>query len=98
MPILGDLLYRAVDGVFAVDSKQRIIYWDPGCEELFNRSAKWVLGRPCCDVMRGVNPASGTPFCKQGCHVADLANGGVAPKCFPIQTTINNDEKPLTFS
>jgi len=98
MPILGDLLFRAVDGAFAVDAKQRIIYWDPGCEELFNRSAKKVLGRTCCEVMRGVSPVSGELFCGENCHVAQLANGGVAPKAFSIQTKADDHDEPLTLS
>ena len=98
MPILGDLLFRAVDGVFAVDAKQRIIYWDPGCEELFNRPAKKVLGRTCCGVMRGVSPVSGELFCGENCHVAQLANGGLAPKSFSIQTKADNNDEPMTLS
>jgi len=92
MPTLGDLLYSAVDGAYAVDSMQRIIYWDPGCEELFGRSSKWVLGRPCCDVMRGLNPVTGASFCRRGCCVAQMANGKAsdAPKSFSIQV---NDDK-----
>ena len=98
MPILGDLLFRAVDGVFAVDAKQRIIYWDPGCEELFNRPAKKVLGRTCCGVMRGVSPVSGELFCGENCHVAQLANGGLAPKSFSIQAKADNNDEPMTLS
>jgi DNA-binding CsgD family transcriptional regulator len=98
MPILGDLLFRAVDGAFAVDAKQRIIYWDAGCEELFNRPAKKVLGRTCCAVMRGVSPVSGELFCGENCHVAQLANGGNAPKSFSIQTKADNSDEPMTLS
>lgn len=86
MPTVGDLFYRAVDAAFAVDGQQRIIYWDPGCEELFDRSSDWVLGRPCCDVIRGVSPVNGVPFCKEGCSVANLAKGGDGPKSFPLQS------------
>lgn len=99
MPTLGDLFLRAVDGAFAVDAKQRIIYWDPGCEKLFNRSSQWVLGRLCCDVMRGINPATGDLFCGQGCHIAQLTKGDSdAPKSFSIQTRTAVDDEPITLS
>lgn len=87
MPTLGDLLYSAVDGAYAVDANQRIIYWDPGCEEMFGHSSNWVLGRPCCDVMCGKNPATDAPFCKKGCSVAKMASGEAnqAPNSFAIK-------------
>lgn len=88
MPTLGDLLYSAVDGAYAVDANQRIIYWDPGCEELFGHSSNWVLGRPCCDVMCGKNPATGAAFCKRDCSVAKMASGEAnnAPNTFSIKS------------
>ena len=95
MPTLGDLLYSSVDGAYAVDAKQRIIYWDPGCEELFGRSSKWVLGRPCCDVMCGLNPITGAKFCQRDCCVAKMASGNAssAPKSFSIKTNDNKGEE-----
>jgi DNA-binding CsgD family transcriptional regulator len=95
MPTLGDLLYGAVDGAYAVDARQRIIYWDAGCEELFGRSSNWVLGRPCCDVICGHNPVTDAQFCKRGCCVANMASGKAtdAPKSFSIKTNDNKGEK-----
>lgn len=95
MPTLVDLLYSAADGAYAVDAKQRIIYWDPGCEELFGRSSKWVLGRPCCDVMCGLNPVTGTKFCRRDCCVAKMASGNTsnAPKSFSIKVKDSKGEE-----
>ena len=89
MPTLGDLLYGAVDGAYAVDARQRIIYWDAGCEELFGRTSSWVLGRPCCDVICGCNPVTDKQFCKRDCGVANMASGKAtdAPKSFSIKTS-----------
>lgn len=97
MSTLEEILYRTVDGVFAVDAKQRIIFWDPGCEELFGRSSQWVLGRPCNDVLCGRIPSSGSPFCRPDCCVAQLSKGADAPNRFTIQTNDGND-RPLTLS
>ncbi|WP_455204793.1 LuxR C-terminal-related transcriptional regulator [Kaarinaea lacus] len=85
MPTLKDLFYSASDGVFAIDRKQRIIYWDAGCEELFGHSSNWVLGRPCCDVMQGCHPVSEKEMCSKDCCVAALSTGtGNAPKTFQL--------------
>jgi len=97
MSTLDDILYNAVDGAFAVDAKQRIIFWNPGCEELFERSSQCILGRPCNDVMRGCNPLTGTAFCRPDCCVAKLCKGGDAPNKFTIQTN-DGDSQPLTLS
>lgn len=96
MPTIKDLFYSAADGVFAIDRKQRIIYWDPGCEELFGISSNWVLGRPCNDVLKGCNPVSNKEFCSKDCCVAKLSNGvGPAPKSFKMKIE-REVEKPIT--
>jgi DNA-binding CsgD family transcriptional regulator len=92
-----NILYSAVDGVFAVDAKQRIIFWNPGCEELFDRSSQWVLGRPCNDVVCGRTLSSGAMFCRPNCRVARLSSGGDGPNRFSIQTNDGNN-RPLRFS
>lgn len=97
MPTFEDIMYQTVDGVFAVDAKQRIIFWDPGCEELFDRSSQWVLGRPCYEVICGKNRVNGEDFCKPDCPVAKLANGGGAPNHFSIKT-IDGEDKPINVS
>lgn len=97
MPVLEEIMYQTVDGVFAIDSRQRIIFWNRGCEELFGRSSQWVLGRPCCDVVCGKNPASGLDFCQPDCCVAKISRGGDAPNRFAIESK-GGDGKPLTLS
>lgn len=97
MSTLEDILYSAVDGVFAVDATQRIIFWNPGCEELFERSSQSILGRPCNDVLCGRNPSSGATFCRPNCCVAKLCQGGDAPNKFKIKTQ-GGDGKSLILS
>ena len=95
MPTLKELFYSASDGVFAIDRRQRIIYWDAGCEELFGYSSNWVLGRPCCDVMQGCHPVTEKSMCQRGCDVAELHTGvGEAPKTFQLKIK-NADGKPI---
>jgi PAS domain-containing protein len=91
VPTLKDLFYSASDGVFVIDRKQRSIYWDAGCEELFDYSSNWVLGRPCYDVMQGCHPVTGKSMCHRDCDVAGLCTGsGDAPKTFQLK--INNTD------
>ncbi|MDH5445654.1 MAG: LuxR C-terminal-related transcriptional regulator [Gammaproteobacteria bacterium] len=97
MPTLEDILYKTVDGVFAVDGKQRIIFWDPGCEELFDRSSHWVLGRPCHEVICGRNRINSTEFCKPDCPVAKLSQRDKAPNNFSIKTK-DGEGKPIDLS
>ena len=97
MPTIEDILYHTVDGVFAVDAKQRIIFWDPGCEELFDRSSQWVLGRPCHEVICGKKQVSGQAFCQPGCCIACKPTDVDVPNNFTIQTSMSNDQ-PLTLS
>ena len=97
MPTLEDILYHTVDGVFAVDAGQRIIFWDPGCEELFDRSSQWVLGRPCHEVICGKNRVTNTNFCTPECPVALLASGGKAPNHFSIKT-LDGTGNPINLS
>jgi len=92
MSTLEDVLYNTVDGVFAVDSKQRIIFWDPGCEELFDRSSQWVLGRPCNEVICGKTKISGEAFCQPNCCIAQTPTDVDVPNNFSIQTSDGDGE------
>lgn len=91
MSNLADLLFRTVDGVFAVDAKQQIIFWNPGCAQLFGRSAETALGRLCSEVVRGKDSVD-QPVCGGDCCVAQLTNGGLGPTNFPMRIRDNNDE------
>lgn len=96
MPTIKELFYSAADGVFAIDRRQRVIYWDAGCEELFGYSSNWVLGRPCCDVMQGWHPTTEKPMCHQGCGVAELSKGvGEHPKTFQMLIKNSADKRIL---
>ncbi len=92
MPTIADLLFRTVDGVFAVDAKERVIFWNPGCARLFGVSSEEALGRPCGEVVRGKDPL-GQPFCSGGCCVARLPQGGNVPKTFPLRVPHSDGEE-----
>jgi DNA-binding CsgD family transcriptional regulator len=91
MPTLGQVLHRAVDGTFAVDSRQRIIYWDRGCEDLLGRTSESALGKPCCDVLQGCDPATGASFCCHGCGIAQPDTNSGTRNSFSIQVSTHRD-------
>ncbi|MFV2060062.1 MAG: LuxR C-terminal-related transcriptional regulator [Gammaproteobacteria bacterium] len=96
MSNIADLLFRAVDGVFAVDAKHKLIFWNPGCAQLFGISASEALGRPCSKVVRGKDP-TGQPFCGGGCCVSRLTRGENVPGTFPLRVH-NSDGGTLRLS
>jgi len=50
---LLEQLTHSGDGVFAVDSQQRIVAWNKAAESLLGYSAKEVLGKYCCEIIQG---------------------------------------------
>lgn len=92
MPMLVDLLFNTVDGVFAVDAMQRVVFWNPASEQLLKRPAHQALGRRCCEVLRGSN-AAGEAVCRPGCTVAQLACGGSSPGNFSLWVEDGQGEK-----
>jgi len=84
MANIADLLFHAVDGVFAVDAKQKIIFWNTGCAQLFGIPPSEALGRLCCEIVRGKNP-TGRPNCAGKCCVTRLSLGENIPGTFPLR-------------
>jgi PAS domain S-box-containing protein len=60
---LFNLMSNTTDEVVAIDSDQRIVFWNQGAEMLFGFKAKEVLGRFCYDVIGGQAEA-----CHFGCQ------------------------------
>ncbi len=96
MANLADLLFRTVDGVFAVNAQQKIVFWNSGCAQLFGTPANEALGRPCCQVVRGKDP-TGQPFCGGGCCMSRLSHGEDIHGTFPLRV-YNNEDKEMRFS
>ncbi len=60
---------------FAVDLRERIIYWNAGTERLLGWTAAQMLGRPCFDVLAG-RDVFGNPFCMKDCNLVRASIGG----------------------
>ena len=67
-----DRIARSGEAVFAIDSADRIILWNKKCEELLDRPARTVLGKPCYQVLGG-RDAQGNVYCYKNCPVAHQA-------------------------
>jgi len=73
-----DRIARSGEAVFAIDSADRIILWNKKCEELLQRSARSVLGKPCYEVLGG-RDASGNVYCYRNCPTAGQARNLKSP-------------------
>jgi len=85
LPNIATALFHTVDGVFAVDSGQRVTFWSPACSQLMGIPAEEAMGRECSEVLKGKDPF-GNPFCREECAVSRLGQGKRAPKMFPLWT------------
>ncbi len=106
MPINGyrsflDTLSRSADGVFAVDSDQRIVYWSASAAELLGKGPKEVLGKYCHEIIRG-DDYEGHPFCRPNCPTVraarqghPVANYDIAPEDGSSDSWLNISIVPL---
>lgn len=62
-----DSLY---DGVYFVDRRRIITYWNAGAERISGYSRDEVLGRPCCDNILRHLDGNGVEICSVGCPLS----------------------------
>lgn len=66
------VLAQTADGVYALDQRQCIVFWNAAAERLLGYRAEEVLGRPCHEVFDGeLRP--GCLECQTGCPVIEAA-------------------------
>jgi len=91
------LLARSADGVFAVNTDQRIVFWSAAAEELVGRPAREVLGKYCYEVILG-NDYGGHPFCRRNCPTIRAARRGRGVPNYDIACRRNGEEVWLNVS
>jgi len=87
-----DRIARSGEAVFAIDSSDRIILWNKKCEELLQRPARSVLGKPCYDVLGG-RDASGNIYCYRNCpaaHQSRQLQAADPVKKFPLSVKVGS--------
>jgi PAS domain S-box-containing protein len=67
-----DIYARTADGVYAVDSRQRIVYWSPAAQQILGWRPNEVVGQHCYDVISGGDYES-QPFCRRNCPIITAA-------------------------
>ncbi len=75
IPINLELLSNTTDGVFAVDSSQKIILWNKAAEGLLGFTADEVVGKQCHEVIAGCNHNERL-ICFQDCWVWQTVKRG----------------------
>ncbi len=98
MPNLAQILSQAVDGLFVVDSHQRIVHWNAGCSQMLGIPGEAAMGRLCHEVIAG-RDAFGQAFCRAKCILQEFSRGKLAPGTFRLQVPDGaGDNIPLSVS
>ncbi|MDD5388031.1 MAG: helix-turn-helix transcriptional regulator [Gallionellaceae bacterium] len=92
MPSFSDLMSRSVDGVFTLDARQTVTFWNQACENITGIPATRALGRCCHEVMKG-HDLKGKPLCKSDCPVSALTKGGPPPSALPMRIERSDGQK-----
>ena len=95
-----DLLSKSGEAAFAIDSGDRIVYWNRGCEELLGYEPQKVLGKHCFDVMGG-RDENGNVYCYRNCPVAHQARDEDSAEVNPFHLLVKDKsgkEKRLAIS
>jgi PAS domain S-box-containing protein len=67
-----DAYAETADGVYAVDSRQRIMYWSPSAQQIMGWKPDDVVGQHCYDVISG-SDYEGQRFCRRNCPIITAA-------------------------
>ena len=86
------------DGLFAVDSQQRIVYWSASAQRLLGSIAEDVVGKRCYEVVGG-RDSRNYRFCRRNCPVMMNARRGRPTPDYDILCILpSGEEKWLNAS
>ena len=60
------ILANTSDGVFAVGTDHKIVFWSKSAKKILGYSAKEVLGKYCNEIIAGTD-SNGNPVCSRSC-------------------------------
>jgi PAS domain S-box-containing protein len=86
-----DALCNSGDGVFVVDSGQRILRWNAGAERILGYQAAECEGQVCYQLVAGRTQGDG-PWCKPGCKVQECISAHAPLENFEIMTHANSGD------
>lgn len=83
---LGRVLDSLFDGVYIVDRKRRIIFWNRGAEKITGYRPEEVTGRRCADNILNHIDAKGNLLCKSACPLLYTLRTGqeAEEKVYPL--------------
>lgn len=84
-------LGRTRDGVFVVNARQRITYWNKGAERILGFSQAEVLNQRCYAVLAG--KSCDASWCHANCHTHRQVLQGVLPGDFDLLTRTKAGKK-----
>ena len=89
--------FRSGDALFGLGRDLRILFWNAAAEELTGIPTDDAVGRPCWDVLGGID-GKGDLVCHAGCSSARLALKGwpVSPQQLNVKTS--RGRRPVTLS
>lgn len=71
-----DFLDSLFEGVYFLDSRRRIVYWNRAAEDITGYAADEVIGRSCADNILVHVDDKGTNLCLHGCPVSQVLKDG----------------------
>lgn len=89
--------FRSGDALFAYDAEMRIVHWNEQAERLTGIGGDDAVGRPCWDVLRGVDER-GAVVCHAGCSGARLAREGWPVPCSRLVIRTEHGRKLVSVS
>lgn len=93
MKQLTATLERAAEGAMVVDQEGNIVFWNRAAQRLLGFNAQEVVGRPCCEVIRG-ETLGGQPLCSPTCPIAGCIRSGGGVRQFDMQAR-TKDGRPI---
>ena len=84
MPAVLELIGNAEEGVYAVDSEQKIILWNGRAQKILGYTSEEAIGRYCYDLIEGTDE-KGNVRCENNCAVMQTASSlGRVPSCYCV--------------
>lgn len=74
----GDVAWETADGMVSISAQGRVLAWNGPAERLLGWTAAEVVGKLCCEVFGGSDPA-GNLVCYPGCVVREMVRRREAP-------------------
>lgn len=95
-----EVLAGSPDGVFSVNMRQRVFFWNAAAERVLGWKAGEVVGRPCHQILSGPASANGdVPICSVDCFSIQCARRGkVAPAQRVLASTKTGEPRWLSIT